>query len=309
MTSGIGFVGAGLMGHGAAKHILAKGHPLTVIAHRNRAPIDDLIGRGAKEAATVAELTAAADVLFLCLPDAPTVDRVLHGDDGVLAGAHDGLIVVDMTTSQPEATVRFGAELAARGARLVDAPMTRSPLEAEEGRLNVLVGGDPETVGRVRPVLATFTENVWHVGPLGSGHRFKLVHNFMSIANMAVVLETTVAAARLGIDLERFFEIGSAGGANSVMFQKLMPGALRGDPSGLRAHASTALKDLRYYNAMADDAGLHSMMSKAAQQVFQLAAALGHGDTMIPLLFEPLAELNRVGRDAKGAAGDRQRSA
>src|SRR5687768_1105970 len=107
MAARVGFIGAGLMGHGAAKHILAGGHPLTVIAHRNRAPVDDLIGRGAKEAVTVAELTAASDVVFLCLPDTPTVDRVLHQENGLLAGTHEGLVVVDMTTSLPEATLRF----------------------------------------------------------------------------------------------------------------------------------------------------------------------------------------------------------
>src|SRR3712207_3539301 len=120
----VGFIGVGLMGHGAAKHILAAGHPLTVLGHRNRAPIDDLIGRGAEEARTPAELTAGSDIVFLCLPGTPVVDRVLHGEDGVLAAAREGLIVLDMTTSMPDATLRFGDELAERGAKLLDAPMT-----------------------------------------------------------------------------------------------------------------------------------------------------------------------------------------
>ena len=301
MKERVGFIGAGLMGHGAAKHILAAGHPLTVLGHRNREPIDDLIGRGAEEARTPAELAAGSDIVFLCLPGTPVVDRVLHGEDGVLAAAREGLIVLDMTTSMPDATLRFGDELAERGARLLDAPMTRTPKEAEEGRLNVLLGGDAETVARARPVVETFCENVFHVGPLGSAHRFKLVHNLVSIANMAVVLEAEVAAAKLGIDLRQFHEIASVGGANSVMLQKLMPYPLSGDASGLEAHATTAVKDLRYYNTMADDAGLHSIMSKAAQQLFQLATNLGHGDAHIPALFDAFAELNGVGR--RGGTG------
>jgi 3-hydroxyisobutyrate dehydrogenase-like beta-hydroxyacid dehydrogenase len=288
----IGFVGAGLMGHGAAKHIMAKGWPLTVLAHRNRAPIDDLVSRGASEAKSVAELTINSDIVFLCLPDTPTVDAVLHAERGVLAGAHPDLIVLDMTTSLPEATRRFAAELAEHGARMLDAPMTRTPIEAEEGRINVLLGGDEETVAKVRPVVESFCENVWHVGPLGAAHTFKLVHNFVAICTMAVSIEAGVAARRLGIDMAQFYDIATQGGADSVMFRKVAAYSARGDGAGLQAHASTALKDLRYFNSLADDAGLHVTMPKAAQQLFQLACTMGHADTHIPALYDLFAGIN-----------------
>lgn len=290
----IGFVGAGLMGHGAAKHILAAGYPVTVIAHTNRAPIDDLVARGATEARTVAELTTASDVVFLCLPDSTVVERVAHAEDGLLAGAHPDLIVLDMTTSLPEATKRLAAELAAHDAKLLDAPMTRTPKEAEEGRLNVLIGGDAETVARVLPVLRTFTEEVFQTGTLGSAHTFKLLHNFVAIANMATVLESAVAARKLGIDLEQFHAIGSAGGAASIAFDRIMPYPISGDATRMQAHASTALKDLAYYNTMADEAGLYSTMSKAAQQLFQLASTLGHDETHVPVLFDVFSDINKA---------------
>jgi 3-hydroxyisobutyrate dehydrogenase-like beta-hydroxyacid dehydrogenase len=291
MTQRIGFVGAGLMGHGAAKHILQAGYPVTVIANRNRAPIDDLVARGASEAQSIRELAAASDIVFLCLPDAPTVQNTVRKTDGLLAGVHPGLIVLDMTTSLPEVTRELAKKLDAHGVTFIDAPMTRTPAEAEEGRLNVLLGGQNDVIEKVRPVVETFCENVWHVGPTGSANAFKLLNNFIAISTMATVLEAEVAARRFGIDHDKLLEIAGQGGAASVILQKLMPYPIEGDDSQFQAHASTVLKDLSYYNQMADEAGLHSMMSKSAQQFFQLACSLGAGDTLIPALYDTFSTL------------------
>src|SRR5438105_11619412 len=110
----IGYIGVGLMGHGAAKNILQKGYPLTIMGHRNRAPVDDLIARGAAEAKTPADVARASDIVFLCLPSSVEVETTIYGEHGVLAGAAKGLIVVDSTTADPHATQRIGADLAQR---------------------------------------------------------------------------------------------------------------------------------------------------------------------------------------------------
>lgn len=291
MTQRIGFIGAGLMGHGAAKHILLAGYPVTVIANRNRAPIDDLVGRGATEVHSISEVAAASDIVFLCLPDAPTVQSTIRKADGLLAGAHKDLIVLDMTTSLPEVTRELAAELDTHGVVFIDAPMTRTPAEAEEGRLNVLLGGSDDVIQQVRPVVETFCENVWHVGSTGAANAFKLLNNFIAISTMATVLEAEVAASRFGIDHGKLLEIAGQGGAASTILQKLMPYPIDGDDSHFQAHASTVLKDLSYYNQMADAAGLHSMMSKSAQQFFQLACSLGGSDTLIPALYDTFNKL------------------
>ena len=126
----IGYVGVGLMGHGAAKNIVEKGYPLTIMGHRNRAPVEDLVKRGAKEAKSAADAARASDILFLCLPSSVEVEATIYGPDGALEGAHAGLIVVDSTTSDPNSTRRIGADLERRGARMLDAPLGRSPKEA-----------------------------------------------------------------------------------------------------------------------------------------------------------------------------------
>jgi len=288
----IGFVGAGRMGHGAAKFILKAGYELTVIAHRNREPIDDLVQRGAREAASVRALTEDSEIVFLCLPDAPRVEQVMRGPHGVLTGARSGQLIVDMTTSLPELTVSFNRELAAQGIDFIDGPMNRSPDDAERGALNLLLGGSDEQVARVRPVVEAFSENVWHVGPAGAAHAIKLVNNFLLISNLATVLEASVAAERFGISHRALLEICSQGGANSAILGRLLPYPIEGDDAGFKAKASTILKDVSYYNKMADEVGLHSTMSKAAQSFFQLACDLGEADTMVPRLYDAFKTLN-----------------
>ena len=113
----IGYIGVGLMGHGAAKNILEKGHPLTVMGHRNRAPVEDLLKRGANEGKSAAEIARASDILFLCLPSSVEVEATVYGAGGVLEGAHAGLIVVDSTTADPNSTRRIAAGSAARASR------------------------------------------------------------------------------------------------------------------------------------------------------------------------------------------------
>jgi len=129
----IGFMGVGFMGHGAARNILEKGYPLTVLGHRNRQPVEDLLARGASEASDPADLARRSDVLFMCLPSAGHVELAITGTPGILQAARPGLTVVDCTTSEPEVTMRLAAALQAQGAHMVDAPFVRTPKEAEEG--------------------------------------------------------------------------------------------------------------------------------------------------------------------------------
>src|SRR5699024_1476975 len=132
----LGFIGVGTMGHGMAKHLLRAGYSLTVLGHRNRAPVDDLVGQGAAEADNPATLAAAVDMLFLSVTSSAVVKELAEGEVGIVAGGRPGLVVVDTSTGDPAVTLELGARLAERGMHLVDAPVTRTPREAEEGRLN-----------------------------------------------------------------------------------------------------------------------------------------------------------------------------
>ncbi len=161
----IGFIGLGLMGHGMAKNIVAKGFPLTVRAHRNRKPLEDLLAAGAKEVATNAEVARASDIVFLCVTGTPQVEAVVYEADGLLGAARAGLVVVDTSTAEPASTAAIRADFQAKQAEFVDAPLARTPKEAEEGRLNIMVGAEDAVFARLKPVLAAFCENIIHAGP------------------------------------------------------------------------------------------------------------------------------------------------
>ena len=289
----VGYIGVGLMGHGAAKNIMERGdYQLTIMGHRNRRPVEDLVERGATEVATAAEVARASDVVFLCLPSAVEVEQVVYGDDGVLAGSEPGMIVVDSTTADPNATRRIAADLAKQDVRMVDAPLGRTPKEAEEGKLATYVGGDPEVVRAIRPILECYTDTIIETGPLGTGTTCKLVNNFISIGTSAIIAEAVATAAKMGLDLDKLYEVVSAGGANSAMFQMMMPWVLEGDDSRLKGPIRIAAKDMRTYSGLAQSVPIAAFLAQAVSQVWQLALIQGHGERFMPVLPEILAGLN-----------------
>jgi 3-hydroxyisobutyrate dehydrogenase-like beta-hydroxyacid dehydrogenase len=294
MAKRVGFIGAGLMGHGMAKNIVEKGFPLTVLAHRNRKPIEDLLGRGAREAASAAELARSSDVVILCVPSSVEVETCVLGPGGILEGARAGLIVIDTTTAEPASTTRVAAALAAKGVRFADAPLTRSPKDAWEGRLNVLVGAEPELFEAIRPVLATFAENILHVGPLGSAHKMKLINNFMSQGIAALVGEALTTATKAGVDLGKLFELVSKGGANSSVFQRMMPWVLGTGASGMEFQLKNSCKDMRYYTRLAEQVGATAFIGEAIHQSYVMAVAQGEGDSYVPAIARAIGRVNGV---------------
>ena len=182
----IGFVGLGLMGHGIAKNLVAKGFPLTLRLHKNRGPAADILAAGAKEVKTYAELASASDIVILCVTGSPQIEEIVYGEDGILGAACDGLVVVDTSTAEPSSTAKIREDLSRKGTKYVDAPLARTPKEAEEGRLNTMVGADDETFARLKPVFSAYCENVIHAGAPGHGHMIKLVNNFVCGTQVAI---------------------------------------------------------------------------------------------------------------------------
>jgi 3-hydroxyisobutyrate dehydrogenase-like beta-hydroxyacid dehydrogenase len=246
----------------------------------------------ARELKTAAELARESDVVILCVTGTPQVEANVFG--GLLEGARKGQIVIDCSTSQPDSTDRIRAEFEKKGARFVDAPLARTPQHAEEGKLNCMVGADAATFAEVKPVLEKFCENILHVGAPGAGHRIKLVYNFVAMGHAAVTCEALAACARTGIDLEVFYQLVTAGGANSAMFQMVVPKALKGDFTGLQFTLANAKKDIGYYQSMLANAPLAGTMGAALHQALVQANALGLGDKYIPSLIEAHEKLNGI---------------
>jgi 3-hydroxyisobutyrate dehydrogenase-like beta-hydroxyacid dehydrogenase len=289
----IGFIGLGMMGHGIAKNLLAKDHALRFQAHRNRANLADLVAAGAVEVGSRAEL-AQADVVTLCVTGTPQVEEIVYGEGGLLAAARPGLIVIDHSTAEPASSARIRADFAARGTRYIDAPLARTPKEAEEGRLNTMVGAEPADFDAIRPVLAAYCENIIHVGPPGHGHVLKLVNNMLAMTTAAAIAEAMATAAKAGLSLQKVFDVISAGGVNSGIFQMMVGRMLQGDLAGLKFAIGNAQKDLRYYTHLTEMLPTSSFIAEAAHQSFVQASNLGHGDAFIASLLKVQEQLNNV---------------
>ena len=290
----VGFIGVGLMGHGMAKNIVEKGYRLTVMGHRNKKPVKDLVKRGAVEVKSPAEMARQSDVIFLCVTSSVQVEDLVRRKDGILAGAKAGLTLVDCSTSDPNSTLALAAELKAEGAALIDAPLGRTPKEAEEGRLNAFVGADKATLKALTPLLRTWAENIIHVGPVGTGHKMKLINNFVAMTYAALFAEAFTACKKTGVSPKIFHDVIAAGGLNNGFFQNYCKWVLGRDP---RAHEFTirnCAKDIGYYNNMVDAAGLTAIIGGAAKQSYALAMAQGAGDNYMPMMADAIGAVNGV---------------
>jgi 3-hydroxyisobutyrate dehydrogenase-like beta-hydroxyacid dehydrogenase len=261
MTKKIGFVGVGLMGHGMAKNLLAKGFGVTVMAHKNRKPIEDLLALGAKEAKAPRAIAEASDVVILCVTGAPQVEQVVYGEQGLLGAFKPGMVLLDCSTSEPAMSERVAKDLSALGAAYVDAPLARSPADAEAGKLNTMVGADEKVFGEIKPVLEAFCENIFYMGGVGAGSRTKLIYNLITMGHAALIAEALCACAATGVDLAKFAKMIGDNGTNNGIFQLIVPKILEnGDFSGLKFSLANAAKDLRYYNRMVADVPLTAPM-------------------------------------------------
>lgn len=288
----IGFIGIGMMGHGMARNLLVKGFPLTFLVHRDRSRIADLVAAGAKEAKSPAALARESDVVILCVTGSPQVEDNVFGADGLLGAARQGLVVVDTSTAEPGSTAKIREAFAAKGTTYVDAPLARTPTEAEEGRLNAMVGADEATFARLKPVLSAFCENIFHVGPPGAGHTLKLVNNFMTLTIAASIAEAFAVASKAGVRLDKLFEVGSQGALNSYIFQMIGGGAVHGDLTRMKFSIANAAKDLRYYTHLAESLPIASFVGEAVHQSFEQAVALGLGDRLLASMIEAQEKIN-----------------
>ncbi len=280
----IGFVGAsGMMGHGMAKHLLLKGHALSLTIHQQTQRLQDLLAVGAQVSPSHAELAQGAELLFLCVTGSPEVEQVMLGPNGVLNGAQPGLIVIDCSTSEPQSSAMLRARCEAQSVVFVDAPLSRSPVESEAGLLNVMVGAEPDIFERIEPVLRCFAEHVWRVGGPGAGHTIKLLNNFIGQAICTATAEAFAVGQKAGVDLHQLVNVVGQGPVNSGLFQA-MAKTLDGQLDGLRFALNNARKDVRYYTHLAESHQVPAMVGSAVHQAISLASALGYGQDHVPAL-------------------------
>ena len=287
----VGFVGIGLMGHGMAKNIIEKGYPLTVIAHRKRAAVDDLVSRGAVEAASLEGLARGCSVIFLCLTGSPEVAAAVAA---LKPGLAKGAVVVDCSTSDPTVSLRLAAELAEIGVDFVDAPLSRTPKEAWAGTLDCMVGASDASFARVQPIIATWAAKIVHIGAVGDGHKMKLLNNFLAMGYAALYAEALALSRKVGIPVAEFDKVIRGGRMDCGFYQTFMSYVLDGNRDAHKFTIANAYKDVRYVESMANAAAVATPMASAVKNSFALAMATGGNgaEDYVPHLSDFIARAN-----------------
>lgn len=288
----IGFIGVGLMGHGMARNLLAKGYPLTIMGNRNRVPVESLTALGATEVNTPAAVAAASDVVFLCLTDSSTVEAVIRGPDGIQAGAKPGTIVIDCTSANPVSTLTLAAELGAKGVTLCDAPLNGTPVQAEAGQLSLMVGAEPETFARIRPICEAVATKIVHLGPVGDGHKMKLINNFIAMGYAALYSEALTLGRKVGISPQTFDSVVRGSRMDCGFYQTYFRYVLERDRDAHKFTLANALKDMRYVEAMADDVKMANPLGNAVKNSYALAVSAGRANEYVPMLSDAVAAIN-----------------
>ncbi|UOD49994.1 NAD(P)-dependent oxidoreductase [Orrella daihaiensis] len=268
VTKKIAVIGVGHMGHGIAFNILKSGFDLMFLDHPGNQPVDDLLDMGATAQKDVKALGYWADIIILCVTGSPQVEDVLY-QQGLLDSLTPAKVLIDCSTAIPSSTLRIAKDVHAKGVSFMDAPMTRTPKEAAQGRLNLIVGAPVDLFETVKPLLQSFAENITHAGEVGAGHQMKLIHNFVSLGFAGIFSEAAASAKVAGIKPEVFLEILGKGGGAGVVFDRLQPYLLSGDVSGFQFSLSNARKDLSYYDTMATESGAKHDLASAMRKFYE----------------------------------------
>lgn len=273
----VAFFGAGLMGEHMAGHLLEAGHGVVVVAHRNRAPIERLLTRGATEAATPAEAARDTDVAIMMLPTSRDVEEILFGRRGLADEIASDYPVIDMGTCYPPDTRRIAARFIGMGGRFLDAPVTGGPSGAKAGTLTIMVGGEQETLDAVRPVLEAMGRQLYHFGEVGAGHSAKLIQNMIAIIASAGIAEGLALATAANLDVGKLFAMLTSSTANSPALQYVVPKVFKRAFDEVGFRLDMAYKDIRQATALAREMTVPLPVANGATELLQLARALGFG--------------------------------
>jgi 3-hydroxyisobutyrate dehydrogenase-like beta-hydroxyacid dehydrogenase len=270
----VGFIGLGIMGSRMAANLRAAGYELTVFNRTRERAETFASDHGATVADTPAAVGAASDVVITMVVDGPQVEAVLLGDDGVLSGAAEGTLCVDMSTIAPAQTRRIGAALDERGIGFVDAPVTGSSPKAEDGTLTIMAGGTADAFARAQPLFDVMGEVVVHVGELGQGQTVKLINNAVAATNASTLAQALIVGKATGVDLDALVRVMGAGSGGSAMLG-LKAGPMREHDYTTLFKLEHMLKDVRLCLEEGQAAGVPFPAAAHTREV--LTAGMGRG--------------------------------
>ena len=272
----VGYIGLGLMGKSIARNILKAGFPV-VVHNRSRGAVDELVTEGAVAANSPREVAGQVDVVFTNLPDTPDVEKVVLGENGILEGAHEGLIYVDNSTIKPASARRIAEQLAVKNVSALDAPVSGGDIGAKNGTLTIMVGGEASALEKVRPVFLAMGKTVTHVGDSGAGQVAKAANQIMVAAQMVAMGELLVFSKKAGVDPRKVVEAIKGGAAQCWTLDVKPPRLFDGNRNpGFKAYMQ--LKDLNIILDTAKEYDIPIPGSAENTKLFQQMIDLGMGE-------------------------------
>ena len=272
----IGFIGLGIMGKPMAGHLIDAGYEL-VVHNRNRDAVDELVGKGAAEAHSGKEVAEQSDIVITMLPDSPDVESVALGEGGIIEGAHEGLIFVDMSTIAPSVTTQVGEALAEQGVQSLDAPVSGGDIGAQNATLSIMVGGDEDTFNAVEPLFDIMGQSAILCGPLGAGQTVKACNQILVAVTIAGVSEALTMGTKAGVDPIKIVQVLSGGLARCGVLENRGERMVNGDfDPGFRIRLH--YKDLNIIQKTSNDFGVPLPVTSEVFELFKTAMVKGRGE-------------------------------
>ncbi|WP_102225230.1 NAD(P)-dependent oxidoreductase [Acidimangrovimonas sediminis] len=284
----LGFIGLGNMGGRMTRCLVAAGIEVTGFDMDK----DAAAKVGAKPAADIAAVMAAADIVLMSLPDSRVVEAVVEGEGGVLASCRKGQVVVDLSTAAASSTKRLAGLLAGKGVAYVDAGVSGGAAAAEKGALTLMVGGEESAVARLDWAFDAIAAKVVHMGDSGAGHATKLLNNFLNAVSLAATAEVMVAGKKAGLDLHKLLDVINASSGVNFASLNRFPKIVDGDylEGGLTAKLMT--KDVVLYSDLLHELGVASFNTAGPMASFGLATALGYGDVISNRVVDAIGDIS-----------------
>lgn len=288
----IGFIGLGIMGKPMSKNLLKAGYSV-VILDRNKETTDELVAAGAEKAASPKAVAALSDIIITMLPNSPQVKEVVLGENGIIEGAREGTIVIDMSSIAPLASREISEALAAKKVSMLDAPVSGGEPKAIEGTLSVMVGGDKAVFDKSYEVMKSMAGSVVHTGDVGAGNVTKLANQVIVALNIAAMSEALVLATKAGVDPSLVFQAIRGGLAGSTVLDAKAPMVMdRNFKPGFRIDLH--IKDLANALDTSHEIGAQLPLTASVMEIMQALKADGHGQSdhsAIARYYESLAKV------------------
>ena len=279
----IGFIGAGYMGYGMAHNLLKNKILLSVIANKNRKPIDKLINEGALESKSLKDLADFSNIILMCVTNTPTAIEIIKE---ILPDLKSSILFIDLTTHHATGSIEINNILRSKNIRYIESPVMGGPVQAEQGVLGAIIGGANSDFEDAKKILMNFCKDVFYFGEIGMGAKTKLILNFLSLGTATLVIETLKAANHHNIDLNKLYDVAKLGSGNSGALNRIAEKAINGDFKGYIFSVNNTLKDLTYINDLLKDLPNAEKLSALTKSFYKEAVSDGKGDLLISELIK-----------------------